>query len=95
MITYDELKKLAELAKLSLDGEDIGALAKDISGILEFAETIAQAAVDLPDGEKTVAGWCFREDTLQPSYPAEDILSNVGERQNGFFVARRKGGQAE
>lgn len=95
MITYDELKKLAELAKLSLDGEDIGVLANDISSILEFAETIAQAAVDLPDGEKADARWSLREDILQPSFPAEDILSNAGERQNGFFVARRKGGPAE
>ena len=95
MITYDELKKLAELAKLSLDGEDIGALANDISSILEFAETIDQAAVDSPDSERTHADWSFREDILQPSYPVEDILSNAGERQNGFFVARRKGGPAE
>ncbi len=92
MITNDELKKLATLAKLSLDGEDIDALAKDISNILEFADIIAQAAVDLPEVETDGDEWNFREDTLRPSYPVEEILANAGEQQDGFFVARKRGG---
>lgn len=91
MIKYDELNKLAALAKLSLDGEDIDALAKDISNILEFAETIAQAADDLPESAWADAGWRFREDILQPSLAVNDILANAGEQQDGFFVARKKG----
>jgi aspartyl-tRNA(Asn)/glutamyl-tRNA(Gln) amidotransferase subunit C len=92
MITNDELKKLAALAKLSLDGEDLDALAKDISSILEFADTIAQAAVDLPDGETDDDEWCFRDDILQPSFPVDEILENAREKQDGFFVARKRGG---
>ena len=91
MITYDELNKLAALAKLSLDGEDIDALAKDISNILEFAETITQAADDLPESERADDGWRLREDILQPSSSVDDILANAGEQQDGFFVARKKG----
>lgn len=92
MITYDELKKLAALSKLSLDGEDMDALAQDISNILEFADVIAQAAVELPDGEADEAGWSLREDILQPSFAAQDILQNAGEQQDGFYVARKRGG---
>jgi aspartyl-tRNA(Asn)/glutamyl-tRNA(Gln) amidotransferase subunit C len=92
MITYDELKKIAALAKLSLDGEDIDALAKDISGILEFADTIAQAAVDLTDSDGDDAGWYLREDVVLPSMPVAEILSNAGEQQDGYFVARKRGG---
>lgn len=92
MITYDELEKLAALAKLSLDGEDMDALAQDISNVLEFADVIAQATVDLPEGSIDTADWSFREDVLQPSFPAEDILSNAGEQQDGYFVARKRGG---
>lgn len=92
MITYDELIKLAALAKLSLDGEDIDALAQDITSILEFADTIAQAAVDLPEGDNETADWSFREDILLPSFPVDDILANAKEQQDGCFVARKRGG---
>ncbi len=92
MITYDELKKIAALAKLSLDGEDIDALTKDISSILDFADTIAQATVDLTDGDGGDAGWCLREDVVLPSMPVADILANAGEQQDGYFVARKRGG---
>ncbi len=92
MITYDELNKLAALAKLSLDGEDMNALAQDITSILEFADAIAQAAVDLPEGDTEDAEWRFREDVLQPSFPVEDILKNAREQQDGCFVARKRGG---
>ncbi|SHH94190.1 aspartyl/glutamyl-tRNA(Asn/Gln) amidotransferase subunit C [Sporobacter termitidis DSM 10068] len=92
MITVDELKKIAALAKLSLDGEDVEALRRDIDNVLEFADTIAQAAVDLPEEAGGEASWRFREDVCRPSYPAEEILKNAGERQDGFFVARQRGG---
>jgi aspartyl-tRNA(Asn)/glutamyl-tRNA(Gln) amidotransferase subunit C len=92
MITYDELKKVAALAKLSLDGEDMDTLAKDISGILDFADVIAQATIDLPDGGDPDTDWCLREDIVRPSVPVEDILSNAGEQQDGYYVARKRGG---
>ncbi len=95
MITYDELKKLAALSKLSLDEEDTDALIADISSILEFADAVAEATVDLSNDELDDNGWSFREDVLKPSYPVEDILSNAGEQQDGFFVARKRGGLAE
>ncbi|MEL4105712.1 aspartyl/glutamyl-tRNA amidotransferase subunit C [Oscillospiraceae bacterium WX1] len=92
MITIDELKKLAALSKLSLDGEDTEALIQDISSILAFADTIAQAAVDLPQAEMEEDSWRLRDDVLAPSYPVSDILSNTGAQQDGYFVARKRGG---
>jgi aspartyl-tRNA(Asn)/glutamyl-tRNA(Gln) amidotransferase subunit C len=94
MITYDELKKIAALAKLSLDGEDMDALARDIGSILDFANQVAEAGVsDLGNiGEDEF--WAFRPDEVRPSYPVEDILSNAGEQRDGYFVARRTGGLA-
>lgn len=95
MITVDELYKIAALAKLSLDGEDIEALRNDISSVLEFADTIAQAVVELSDENTPDAAadsGAFRDDTVRPSYPIDEILSNAGERRDGYFVARQRGG---
>lgn len=95
MITHEELKKLAQLAKLSLEGEDTDALISDISDVLDFANTIAEAVVDLPEGLGDDTGWHLREDVVLPSLPAEQVLANAGEKQDGFFVARRRGGLLE
>jgi aspartyl/glutamyl-tRNA(Asn/Gln) amidotransferase C subunit len=98
MITVEELYKLAALAKLSLDGEDIEALRRDISGVLEFADTIAQAVVELPEGGEDDESFCFREDIVRPSFQATEILSNAGEHRDGYFaaagtsVSRKRGG---
>ncbi len=101
MISYDELKKIAALSKLSLDGEDIDALVKDISNILEFADTIAratkaaqanQAATDLPPDPDGTPVWSLRDDVTKASYPVSEILTNAGEQQDGYFVARKRGG---
>lgn len=92
MITIDELKKIAALAKLSLEGEDIEALRRDIDNVLAFADTIAQAVVDLPEDSNTDADWRFREDVCEASFSNEAVLANAGEQQDGFFVARKRGG---
>lgn len=91
MITLDELKKLARLAKLSLDGEDTDALAADITSILEFANTVSEAVVDLP-AEEVTGAYDLREDIVAPSSPIEEILLNAAEKQDTYFVARKRGG---
>jgi aspartyl-tRNA(Asn)/glutamyl-tRNA(Gln) amidotransferase subunit C len=95
MITHEELKKLAQLAKLSLEGEDTDALIADISSVLDFANAIAEAVGDLPEEQGGGEAWSLREDVVKPSFPVDDILSNAGERQDGYYVARKRGGLVE
>jgi aspartyl/glutamyl-tRNA(Asn/Gln) amidotransferase C subunit len=93
MITIEELHKIAALAKLSLDGEDIEALRNDISGVLAFADTIAQAVVEMSDENATTRRRGLRrlkDDTVRPS-TIDEILSNAGERQDGILCAPRGG----
>lgn len=92
MVTYDELKKISSLAKLSLGGVDTDALAQDISNILEFANTIAAAPVSVNENEAALEPWPLRKDEVVPSVENELILQNAGEKRAGCFVARRMGG---
>jgi aspartyl/glutamyl-tRNA(Asn/Gln) amidotransferase C subunit len=87
-ITHDELKKIAGLAKLSLDGEDAGALIADISGIIEFAKAVSAADINSLDLTERDEEYPLREDALSPSLPASVILSNAPESRGGFFVTR-------
>jgi len=92
LITLDELKKIARLAKLSLEEDDTDALARDITSILEFANTISEAVVDLPKEEEISGGWNLRDDVVEPSYPPEEILLNAGDKQGTYIKARKMGG---
>ncbi|MDR3209285.1 MAG: hypothetical protein LBT36_01470 [Oscillospiraceae bacterium] len=86
MITDAELLKLAGLAKLSLDGVDLGELSKDIGGIIEFADAVAGAdltGADLTERDET---YPLREDIVLPSLAPETILSNAPNARDGFFA---------
>jgi aspartyl/glutamyl-tRNA(Asn/Gln) amidotransferase C subunit len=88
MITHDELKKIAGLAKLSLDGEDAEALIADISGIIEFAKAVSAADIGAFDLTERDEEYPLREDALCPSLPANIILSNAPETRDGIFITR-------
>ncbi|MDR2420981.1 MAG: aspartyl/glutamyl-tRNA amidotransferase subunit C [Oscillospiraceae bacterium] len=88
MITHEELKKIAALAKLSLDGEDLDALAEDVGAVIDFANDIAEADLSSFDLTERDEEYPLREDVAAPSVPAEKILSNAAESRGGYFVAR-------
>ncbi|MDR0861212.1 MAG: aspartyl/glutamyl-tRNA amidotransferase subunit C [Oscillospiraceae bacterium] len=88
MISYDELKKIAALGKLSLDGVDLDALVRDVGGIIEFADAVAGAdltGLDLTERDEL---YPLREDVVVPSLANAVILSNAGASRDGFFVAK-------
>ncbi len=91
MVDHEELRKLAALAKLSLDGTDEETLIRDISEILEFAVAVEAAEAD-PADEAAMEPWPLREDNVEPSFDDESILKNAGEARDGYFVARKMGG---
>ncbi|MDR0904698.1 MAG: aspartyl/glutamyl-tRNA amidotransferase subunit C [Oscillospiraceae bacterium] len=88
MITTDTLKKVAALAKLSLDGEDLDKLAADFGGIVEFADAVAGADLSAMDLTEHDEDFPLREDVVIPSLPPEKILQNAGEARDGFFITR-------
>jgi aspartyl-tRNA(Asn)/glutamyl-tRNA(Gln) amidotransferase subunit C len=88
MITTDTLKKVAALAKLSLDGEDLDGLAADFGGIVEFADAVAGADLSAMDLTEHDEDFPLREDVVIPSLTPEKILQNAGEARDGFFLTR-------
>ena len=88
MITVEEIRKIAELAKFSLEEENLEELAADIGRILEFANAVS--GVDLSEMDLTEVDDAvpLREDVVIPSQPVEKILLNAREAHDGYFVAR-------
>lgn len=89
MVTNDEIRKIAALAKLSLENEDMDKLASEMNSIIGFADEIASAPVT--EVERELAPSNLRKDEVIPSFDRDKILSNAGEADDGYFVARNMG----
>lgn len=92
MITHEEIRSIALLAKLEVPDEELDALTQEMEKIIAFADTVSHAPVSdtgfdnihhLENG--------FRPDVVTPSLPQEEILQNAECQENGcFFVPNRK-----
>lgn len=78
MIKKDEVLKIAKLAKLSVDENEIEQLIEDMSKIIEYADSINNVAetVDVEfDNINNIVN-AFNEDIVLDSYDRDEILKN-------------------
>lgn len=94
MVTSQEIKKIAALAKLHVADEEIVSLTKEMSEIIKFADevSLAAATADITELEAD-EGEALREDITEPSMDSETILMNSSLSGNGFFVVKDKAGK--
>jgi len=89
MVSKDDIKNLAELARLELKDEEVAGLQKDISNILEYVETVSN--VEIPQGDtlrdkaELSLRNVMREDTPRP---ADDVLAGKEEAVKSAFPKR-------
>ena len=78
-ITREEVRHLADLARIDLDDAELDHLAPQVSVILESVASIqGVAADDLPPTSHPIAMTnVFREDVVRPSLTAEQALSGA------------------
>ena len=91
MVSHDEVKKIADLAKLYFDEEQLDSITEDLNGILAFADTVTAfdaSGYDIDGSEDMLMP--LREDIVSSSYEPELILSNAMEADDGFFVVRER-----
>jgi aspartyl-tRNA(Asn)/glutamyl-tRNA(Gln) amidotransferase subunit C len=87
----DEVRRVAKLARIALSGEEVDLFARQLAGILAYAEQIA--AVDTsrahphPPGSNTP----LREDVMQPSLERDAVLDAApdADRETGLFKVPR------
>lgn len=92
MVTHEEVKKIAVLAKLYVAEDELDALTKDMAEIISFADTINNASdegveFDNINGLSNV----FRDDTVKESFDREEILKNAPDNDEGCFLVRKRG----
>jgi aspartyl-tRNA(Asn)/glutamyl-tRNA(Gln) amidotransferase subunit C len=90
-ITRAEVMKIADLARLHFNEEDLDAFTAQFQSIFDYVEQLKQVDVSnvdptshialAPDFEKHM----FREDEVQSSLPVEQSLANAPDPGSGHF----------
>ena len=87
MISRDELLKLAALARLRLNEDEIERFKRDIAEMLEYVKTLDEVDISgiEPESQPLVTGNVLREDLVQPSLPVNEALKNAPEQVDNYF----------
>lgn len=87
MISENELKKVAKLARLELRPEEIAAYPKQFASILEYFEQIAKIDTSKVEPLVTPSDMVqnLREDVAQAWEGAETAMANAPERSGNLF----------
>ena len=90
-ISRDEVRHLADLARIDLDDAELDHLAPQLSVILESVASISDVAADdiPPTSHPIPVTNVFRKDTVRPSLTPEQALSGAPEVEDQRFVVPR------
>lgn len=91
MIKKEEVLKIAKLAKLSIEDDEIDKLTLDMSRIIEYADAINSVTEDEGvdfDNINNISN-AFNEDIVVKSYDKDEILKNREGGEKGYFVVKK------
>jgi len=89
-LTTEEVRHVAELAKLALTDLEIEAYVQQLSAILDYADllrTVDTSAVPPTPYVLPLAN-IMRDDEPAPCLTNEEALANAPDHDNGFFRVR-------
>ena len=90
MITENEIKKLAILAKLEVKEDEIPDLLDKIELILKYAKSLEGIESEEKNTENYRDFSQLRADEVTQSFDREEIISNAFEKEDGFFKLRKR-----
>lgn len=86
-ITSDEVRHVANLARLRVSDEEVSSLTTQLEAILEHAGAITALDTDgiEPTSHPLAMTNVLRDDVVEPSLSQEDVLSNAPASERGRF----------
>jgi aspartyl-tRNA(Asn)/glutamyl-tRNA(Gln) amidotransferase subunit C len=89
-LSREEVLRIARLARLGLDEEEIDRLAGQLSNLLEHFQILQQVDTEgvPPTAQSVSLQSVMRDDVVAPSLPAEDVLANAPRREGDCFRVR-------
>ena len=86
MITKTDVEKIARLACIVLEEEDMQAFTMQFNAILEYFEELEDIEAELTEQEEHNV---LRADEVAPSLTQQDALANAPRVENGYFRGPR------
>ena len=92
MISKKDIERLAELSRLKLNDNEIVALEKDFSAILEYVGQVSAVAIDSIKDEKPVIRNVMRDDVAKSFAVggSREVLLKAMPRREGDYLSVRK-----
>ena len=89
-LTQEELRHVADLARLGLRDDELEALATELSSILEYIDQLEQLDTSAipPTAQVGELVDVMRDDEVGPSLDVEDALRNAPARDGTYFLVR-------
>ena len=86
-LSTDEVKYVAELAKLQLSEDEIALFADQLSAVLDYAAALQEVDTSHVPPTATVLPLrsVMRADEVRPSLPLDEALANAPERLGDHF----------
>ncbi len=90
-ISVDEVRRIAGLAQLELDEQELARYAQQLGAILGFVERLSQVDTEGVDADpgSPVTEDHLRPDTSLPGLERKDALVNAPEAEDGHFGVPR------
>jgi len=87
-LSKKEVKKVAGLARLRMEDDELERLAPQLSNIIGFVEQLSQLNTDNVEPLANVVDISLplREDIINDGNCAEEVLANAAEETQGYFV---------
>ncbi len=86
-LTLEEVKHIAELARLQLTDEEMARYAEQLSDILDYAarlQSIDTSGIS-PTERVSSVGNVLRKDETRPGLSQQELLDNAPETEKGQF----------
>jgi aspartyl-tRNA(Asn)/glutamyl-tRNA(Gln) amidotransferase subunit C len=89
-LTLAEVEHIAELARLELTGAEKTLYREQLSAVLDYAAILERCDTSTTSPTATVLPLrnIMRFDRVEPSLPAEDVLANAPDADDGCFRVR-------
>jgi len=89
-LSHDQVRHIAELAKLALSDEETERFAEQLSAILAYVESLNRLNTDAipPTAQVLALRNITRADAVQPSLSPNEVLANAPQRQDDYFQVK-------
>jgi aspartyl-tRNA(Asn)/glutamyl-tRNA(Gln) amidotransferase subunit C len=87
-LSSDDVRKIAHLARLKLNDDELSLMTRQLGSILEYVEQLKEVSTEgvEPLAHPLPIVNVFREDILQPSLSVSEALANAPDRRGDFFA---------